>query len=80
MGSAVVTTLHNESGDRCVKVIRHAEGRFGFQEFRKDPEDAGGWTLVSDARGSIHATEGHAQAAARAGVGWLRDLAPGTED
>jgi hypothetical protein len=80
MSTAVMATLHNESADRCVKVIRRPEGGFGLQEFRRDPEDAGGWTLVSDPCGSIYATEGDAVAAARAGVGWLRDMAPRKEE
>ena len=48
MTAGVTTTLHNEDADRCVKIIKRSDGTFGFSEFRRDPEDAGGWTLVGD--------------------------------
>jgi hypothetical protein len=74
MASSVTTTLHNPDADRCVKIIKRADGTFGFSEFRRDPEDAGGWTLVGDHPQAIP-TEAQALAAARAGVSWLRDMA-----
>ena len=73
MTSSVVTTLHNEDGHRCVKITKGSDGTFGFAEFRRDPEDAGGWTLVSDTPPAIYATQEQATAAARAGIGWLRE-------
>lgn len=76
MTSSVTTTLHNDGADRCVKIIRRSDGNFGFREFRRDPEDAGGWTLVSDSSQATYATEQQAAAAARAEVAWLRDNAP----
>ncbi len=72
MSDSVVATVHNEDAHRCVKIIKQQDGRFGFKEFRRDPEDAGGWTLVSDNPGTC-ATEAQALGAARAGVAWLRD-------
>jgi hypothetical protein len=75
MASSVITTLHNDDAHRCVKIVKRSDGTFGFSEFRRDPEDAGGWTLVSD-NPRMHATEAQAVAAAHAGVGWLRDMAP----
>ena len=73
MSCNVIRTLHSEDGHRCVKIVKASEGAFGFQEFRRDPEDAGGWTLVSDTARATHPTEAQATAAARAAVGWLRD-------
>jgi hypothetical protein len=72
MAKGVVTSLHNDDVDRCVDIIKHADGAFGFKEFRRDPEDGGGWTLVSHNSKAIYATEALAIAAARAGVAWLR--------
>jgi hypothetical protein len=40
---------------------------------RTDPEDRGGWTLVSYNPQKIYSTEDQAVAAARAAVVWLRD-------
>ncbi len=75
MYASVVSTLHNADADRCVKIVKRADGSFGYSEFRRDPEDAGGWTLVADHPQPMPTGE-QALAAARAGVIWLRDLPP----
>ena len=74
MATGVIATLHNEAADRCVKIVKGSDGAFGFKEFRKDPEDAGGWTLVSDSQ-APYATETQAVAAAHASTPWLRAMA-----
>jgi hypothetical protein len=71
MASGVIATLHNEDADRAVKIIKRSDGTFGCNEFRRDPEDAGGWTLVRENASGTYATQAQAVAAARAG--WLRD-------
>jgi hypothetical protein len=73
MATRVIRSLHNVEVDRCVDIIRHADGTFGFKEFRRDPEDRGGWTLISYNPQRIYATEEEAATAARASVVWLRD-------
>ena len=69
MSSGVIATLHNPEADRCVKIVKGDEGRFSF----KDPEDAGGWTVVSDPRAQ-YATDEEALAAAQRGIPWFRDM------
>ena len=78
MASGVIATLHNKDGDRAVKIIKRPDGTFGFNEFRRDPEDAGGWTLVRENPTGIYATQEQAAAAARAG--WLRDTASSAKE
>ena len=78
MASGVIATLHNKDGDRAVKIMKGADGTFGFNEFRRDPEDAGGWTLVREnPQGSYPTQE---QAVAVACAGWLRDTASPMKD
>lgn len=69
----VMATLHNKSADRAVKIIERPDGTFECNEFRRDPEDAGRWTLVRENASGTYATQAQAVAAARAG--WLRDVA-----
>jgi hypothetical protein len=78
MASGVIATLHNKDADRAVKIIKRSDGTFGFNEFRRDPEDAGGWTLVRENPQGIYATQEQATAAARAG--WLRDTASSAKE
>ena len=73
MAPRVIRCLHNDEVDRCVDVVEHEDGTFGFKEFRRDPEDRGGWTLVSYNPQRIYSTEQEAIAAAKASVAWLRD-------
>ena len=80
MSSNVIATLHDDDGHRCVKITKGPDGSFGFKEFRKDPEDAGGWTLVNDTPPAIYATEAQATAAARAGIAWFREMAPAAKE
>ena len=71
--SNVIATLHNNAGDRAVKIMRQPDGTFGFNEFRRDPEDAGGWTLTrANPRGTF-ASAVQAFTAAEDDVPWLRD-------
>ena len=40
----VLTSVQTPGGDRCVDVFLRPSGTFGFEEFRRDPEDMGMWT------------------------------------
>ena len=43
----VIGSREDGSGMRCVDIIR-VETRFAFKEYRKDAENGGRWTLVTD--------------------------------
>ena len=57
--------------DRCVDIFARPDGTFGFEEFRRDPEDMGAWTPIAYYSGREFATEDDAIAAAREVVPWL---------
>jgi hypothetical protein len=57
--------------DRCVDIFRRPDGTFGFEEFRRDPEDMGNWTPIAYYSGREFASEAEAIATARAAVAWL---------
>ena len=42
----VFASIENPQHDRCVDLFRRPDGTYGFEEFRRDPEDAGEWTPV----------------------------------
>jgi hypothetical protein len=79
MISSVIAALHNDDAHRCVKIIKGPDGTFGFQEFRRDPEDAGGWTLVRENPPGTYATQVQAVAAAKDEVAWLGEMASAKE-
>ena len=68
---SVVASPSTLAVDRCVDIFRRPDDTFGFEEFRRDPEDMGHWTPVAYYSGREFATEAEAIAAARDAVPWL---------
>jgi hypothetical protein len=60
--------------DRCVDIFRRPDGTFGFEEFRRDPEDMGRWTPIAYFSDREFATELDAVSAARDAVPWLSSV------
>jgi len=57
--------------DRCVDIFLRPDGSYGFEEFRRDPEDGGVWTPIAYFSSRRYDAEDAALAAARAAVPWL---------
>ncbi len=70
--SWIVLASH-ETGEanRCVDVFARPDGTFGFEEFRRDPEDMGAWTPVAYFSGDEYPTANEALSAAIEAVPWL---------
>jgi hypothetical protein len=68
---SVVASPSTPDVDRCVDIFRRPDGTFGFEEFRRDPEDMGSWTPIAYYSGRQLANEVEAIAAARDAVAWL---------
>jgi hypothetical protein len=60
--------------DRCVDIFVRPDGTFGFEEFRRDPEDRGIWTPVAYHCAQEFLSEEDAVAAARNVVPWLAEV------
>lgn len=67
----VFASIENPEHDRCVDLFRRPDARFGFEEFRRDAEDAGRWTPVGSFAGASYASAEDARAAAERAVPWL---------
>lgn len=67
----VVDSIENPQHDRCVDVFTRLDGSFGFEEFRRDAEDAGAWTPVSYFSGLRFASKLEALGDAARRVAWL---------
>ncbi len=70
----VFISLENEHHDRCVDLFERPDGTCGFEEFRRDTEDAGAWTPVSYFSGRALPSRRDALLAALASVNWLNDV------
>jgi hypothetical protein len=67
----VVDSIENTAHDRCVDVFRRQDGTYGFEEFRRDVEDAGAWTPVAYYSGVSWPSREAALSAASRAVAWL---------
>jgi len=67
----VLASFENAAADRCVDLFRRADGSFGFEEFRRDPEDGGAWTRTGRFGDGVYGTRDDALAAARRAVAWF---------
>ena len=55
----------------CVDIFCRPDGSFGFDEFRRDPEDMRGWFSIGHHGDTRFETGEAALLAAKANVGWL---------
>jgi hypothetical protein len=69
----VLASVENAEANRCVDIFMRGDGSFGFEEYRRDPEDGGQWTLVAYHSYRVYATRDEARAAAGQIVGWMAD-------
>jgi hypothetical protein len=69
----VLESIENDQHDRCVDLFQRPDGSWGFQEFRRDPEDIGAWTPMEYHAAAIHTSRQAARAAAIRAVIWLND-------
>ncbi len=69
----VFASVENAQRDRCVDLFRRPDGSYGFETFRRDPEDAGGWTPVGYFSGAAHPSALAAFDAAVKAVAWLAE-------
>jgi hypothetical protein len=67
----VLASYQTDEGNRCVDIFSRPNGTFGFEEFRRDPEDLGVWTPISYFSGHEYPTEDHAIKSAKHAVPWL---------
>ena len=77
-GRRVVTrSIEAPGGLVCVDIFRRADGSFGFETYRRDPEDGHGWRQAAFHGEARFGDEAAALAAARAAEPWIDGL-PGT--
>lgn len=72
-GWLVFDSVENRQHDRCVDLFSRPDGSYGFEEFRRDPEDAGVWTPVGYYSTARFATVAEASASAVETVVWLAE-------
>ncbi len=73
MKPLVLASLEDDTGERCVDILRLSEAEYGYSECRKDPEDPHGWRRIHGIAGGF-LDESTARAAAHEAVKWLKEI------
>jgi len=71
--NTVIRSINLDGETICVDIFKRPDGSFGFDEFRRDPEDGRGWYSIGHHGDREFETAEAALTAARDSVGWLAD-------
>lgn len=71
--NTVVRSINLPGDTICVDVFQRPDGTFGFDEFRRDPEDNRGWYSIGHYGAAVFNTSEAALTAAKAKISWLED-------
>ncbi len=69
----VIQSINLEGETVCVDIFMRPDGTFGFDEFRRDPEDGQGWFSIGHHSAARFASAQEAVDTARKSVSWLDD-------
>jgi hypothetical protein len=70
----VTHSIDNQEQNRCVDIIQEPNGKFRFQEWRREPEDISGWFLMLDSLPKSYPCAEDAIAAAKQSIAWFKEL------
>lgn len=70
----VVHSVDNQEKNRCIDIIQDLDGKFQFQEWRREPEDISGWFLMFDSSPETFVSKTEAIAAAKKAIAWFDQL------
>ena len=65
-------SFEDDSATVCVDIFQRADGSFGIETFRRDPEDQGLWTITGHLSAVRYGTLDAARAAATHAAPWCR--------
>jgi hypothetical protein len=70
----VVRSFNQDGETRCVDIFVRPDGTYGFEEFRREPEDGRGWFAIGGYAGQRFASVEAALQTAKAKVPWLESI------
>lgn len=76
MSDRVVDSIENLEKDYCVDIFVRDDGTFGFEEWRREPEDPGKWYRARYYASAVYRSAADAVADARLKVEWFGALPP----
>lgn len=69
----VIRSINQVGEGLCVDIFQRPDGSFGFEEFRRDPEDPRGWYPIGCHSDAVFPTADDALQTALQKIAWLDD-------
>jgi len=73
----VIRSINLPGETVCVDIFLRPDGTYGFDEYRRDPEDGRGWFSIGHHGALAFDSYEQALAEAKERVAWLAEAAPG---
>ena len=70
--NTVIFSVNNDEGNLCLDIFIRKNKTFGFEEFRKDPENTNGWYKIGNYGDKIHFNQKEAYENACKKIMWLK--------
>ena len=70
--NVVLRSIESDLGNLCIDIFIRPDGTHGFEEFRRDVEDAGRWHSLNRFGSLMFASEADAMERARRDIAWLQ--------
>ena len=67
----VSQSIEHPEKNRCVDIVQQQDGKYRFQEWRRDIEDTSGWILLFDSQPVVFESEAAAMSAATLRCNWF---------
>jgi hypothetical protein len=67
----VSQSIEHPEKNRCVDIVQQQDGKYRFQEWRRDIEDTSGWILLFDSQPVVFESEREALSAVTLRCNWL---------
>jgi hypothetical protein len=67
----VSQSIEHPEKNWCVDIVQQQDGKYRFQEWRRDIEDTSGWILLFDSQPVVFESEAAAMSAATLRCNWL---------
>ncbi|WP_424977402.1 hypothetical protein [Leisingera sp. S232] len=71
--NTVLQSVNLDGGFVCVDIFQRPDDTYGFDEFRRDPEDGRGWYSIGHYGNRVFDSAAAAIQEARTCIEWLRD-------
>ena len=70
--NTVILSFNNDEGNLCLDIFIRENDTFGFEEYRKDPENIDGWYKVGNYSDKIYKNQKEAYKNACKNILWLK--------